>query len=237
MKKIILAILLISLCEILSYAQHNGLKDITTFLDIPIDGNKKDLWNKIKEKRYKQTKFGNTKSLKGRFNGKDVFITIDTNGDKVWRVIVVDGVSYNKNSIATHFNNLCYHFQDSPKYLSSENGHQTIPDGEDIDYEMKYNNKRYEAIYFQRPNKEMEDSLVNKPAFGDLRPMVINGELDSLPEDKRNDIITDAYYKRYLEIASKKLVWFKIQEFGTGEYRIAIYYENVYNDGANGEDL
>lgn len=96
MKKIILAILLISLCEILSYAQHNGLKDITTFLDIPIDGNKKDLWNKIKEKGYKQTKFGNTKCLKGRFNGKDVFITIDTNGDKVWRVIVVDGVSYNK---------------------------------------------------------------------------------------------------------------------------------------------
>jgi hypothetical protein len=79
--------------------------------------------------------------------------------------MVSDAYDISESSIRIRFNNLVRQFENNEKYSAfSEN--QTISDNEDISYNMSVNNKRYEAIFYQKPNEEtiakMQSYLKNK---------------------------------------------------------------------------
>ena len=174
-------------------------KDVTKFLGIPVDGTKAEMIRKLKAKGFTSTAYDKD-ILEGEFNGQDVYIHVVTNNNKVYRIVVVDAYGVDETDIRIRYNNLCEQFSNNINYMSG--GDYSIPMGEDISYEMIVNNKRYDAIFFQK-------------AFND------------------SAITTD----EFLELSSKKVVWFSIREdIMVGKYLIMIYYENLYNK-ANGQDL
>lgn len=91
--------------------------------------------------------------LVGEFNGTDVEVAVVTNKNKVCRIAVRNAIPLNERYIRTKFNRLCEQFENNPKYVFSTHDF-TIPEDEDIAYEILAHNKRYEAVFFQKP---MED--------------------------------------------------------------------------------
>lgn len=133
----------------MSYGQ--GAPDVTRFLGIPIDGTKAEMISKLKAKGFSSVS-GVDGMLEGEFNGKNVYVNVQTNNRKVWRIGVSDKSSCDETQIKINFNNLCGQFENNSKYAG--NGDQTIPESEDISYEMTVNNKRYQAIFLQRSLSE-----------------------------------------------------------------------------------
>lgn len=128
--------------------------EVTKFLGIPVDGTKKEMISKLKDKGF--TDFYGTDMLEGEFNGKNVYVFVQTNNRKVWRIGLVDQVSCDETQIKINFNNLCRQFEENSKYIGFVD--QTIPGDEDISYEMSVNSKRYEAVFYQKsPNVEFSE--------------------------------------------------------------------------------
>ena len=173
-------------------AALHAQRNVTQFLGIPVDGTKSEMIRKLKDKGFKSTSFDKD-ILEGEFNGRDVNVSIGTNNNKVYRIFILDANPSNESQIKIRFNNLCSQFENNLRYISMED--QTIPESEDISYEMSVNSKVYEAGFFQ---KASTDTLG----------------------------ISDMY---------NRVVWFKITE-SYGEYRIGMYYDNVYNQ-ADGSEL
>jgi hypothetical protein len=201
-------------------------KDVTQFLGIPIDGYKPEMIKKLKEKGFKSSPT-NKEILIGEFNGSDVDIHIVTNNNKVCRIMVADAVNSSEGDSKIRVNKLCQQFHSNTRYISisdSAISKYYISESEDISFEMSVNQKRYEAVFFQKP-----------------------ADYDSLDSEKTNilnkDTLSNADNDRLLSIVVnmvdsknfKKIVWFKINEI-YGKYYIAIYYDNEYNR-ANGDDL
>jgi hypothetical protein len=180
----IYSIIVLLVASMTLFAQN----DVTKFLGIPIDGSKPDMIRKLKEKGFISSVYKNEVYLEGEFNGHDVRVFVETNNNKVYRIMVADKNGTNETDIRIRFNTLCRQFANNPKYIpySGNVNDYIIPENEDISYEMSVKNKRYQAGFYQIPD-----------------PM--------------------------------KSVWFIIWEFH-GEYRIHMYYDNLYNQ-ANGEDL
>ena len=131
MEKILtLIITILSTCAI--YAQ----KDITKFLGIPIDGFKSEMKQKLIAKGF--TDVSGEDFLKGEFNGQDVIVSVVTNNNKVYRIVVMDIVQQNESDIKTRFNNLVRQFENNKRYASLSDF--TIADSEDISYEMTISN-------------------------------------------------------------------------------------------------
>ena len=107
----------------------------------------------------------------------------------------------------------------------------TIPESEDISYEMLVNNKRYEAAYFQAIDPEMVDTLALQNRVREVLLRKYNQEqrkeIASIIENEQADIA--------LDLVEKKIVWFMIGE-RFGQYYIIMYYDNEYNH-SDGEDL
>ena len=209
-------------------------KDITQFLGIPIDGTRTELMNKIKKKGFKKAKFSGRTILTGQFNNTDVNIDVITNGDKAYRVIVWDTKPFNKRMIRIRYNNLYHKLENHPKYLSQEGGH-SIPDNEDIAYEMTANGKNYQAVFFQKPS-EYGDSLIYNQTLADITSRTLSQELHNLSEEEFNKEVNKVYRDKLSTLCLNKRVWFTILEQDFNKYVIAMYYENVYNSN-NGEDL
>ncbi len=92
--------------------------------------------------------------LEGEFNGSNVYVSVATNNNKVWRIAVVDAIPSDERNIQIKFNRLCEQFENNPKYVSFVSIQDyTIPDDEDISYQMLVNNKRYEAAFYQKSEK------------------------------------------------------------------------------------
>ena len=127
------------------YAQ----KDVTKFLGIPVDGTKTAMIQKLKAKGFQYNSSGDY--LTGEFNGRDVRISVVTNNNKVYRIMVVDDNNSDETSIKIRFNTLCRQFENNKKYEPLTDKEQTIPDDEDLSYEIKVNKKRYEAGFYQIP--------------------------------------------------------------------------------------
>lgn len=230
MKKLLLVLFI----PLLSYAQ----KDVTQFFDIPVDGFKPQMVEKIKSKGYTvSTKYED--ALEGEFNGEDVFIFLQTVNNKIWRVGLRDKNSTDETNIKIRFNNLIRQFRNNDRYITEADSvisKYTIRENEDISYEITVNNKRYDAYFYQKSLKY--DSIKNKT---DL----LKKKIDSL--DNRKELITKTKEEgeknlkllfRLVEEKVKsenKLVWFTIKE-EYGEYRILMFYENRYNE-ANGSGL
>ena len=130
MKKLLLVLFI----PLLSYAQ----KDVTQFFDIPVDGFKPQMVKKIKSKGYTvSTKYED--ALEGEFNGKDVYISIGTVNNKVWRVLLLDQNSTDEINIRIRFNTLIQQFQNNDRYITLADSivsKYTIPEKEDISYEF-----------------------------------------------------------------------------------------------------
>lgn len=130
-------------------------REVTKFLGIPVDGYKSEMIQKLKAKGYRYNNA--TECLEGEFNGKEVLISVVTNNNKVYRIAVCDKNYVSETDIKINFNNLCRQFDRNEKYFSL-NDDQTIPEKEDISYEMLAHNKRYEASFFQRLENEVDYS-------------------------------------------------------------------------------
>ena len=165
----------------------NAQTDVTKFLGIPVDGTKAEIMSKLRAKGFKTSPEMGADYLEGVFNGSDVYVTPLVNGNKVYRIAVIHKYVVDEIQIKRHFNNLCNQFSANSKYEKCSVD-QTIPENQDISYEINFNSKQFEAYFFQRPYN-------------------IN-----------------------------KVVWFTIDMCGYNQYRILMFYENLYNQ-ANGEDL
>lgn len=225
----IFSIIVLLVASVTLFAQS----DVTKFLGIPVDGFKPDMIKKLKEKGFVSTAYDKD-VLEGEFNGRDVNISVVTNNNKVYRIVVRDENSSSETSIKIRFNKLCQQFANNSKYttpfLTSVDDY-IIPEDEDISYEMAVNNKRYQASFYQKP-----DSIAQQKDLENYR----NSLLEKYTEEELNDsatvnkIVQDAILYA-MDLSTKKSVWFIIFEF-SGEYYIVMYYDNKYNE-ANGEDL
>ena len=149
-KKILLLFILL-ITPLVIYAQ----KDVTQFLDIPVDGYKSEMIKKLNSKGF-TNKRNNLDILDGEFNGTDVNIVIVTNNNKVWRVAVLDVNPTDETNIKIRFNNLIQQFVNNKRYSTQADStiaKYTIPKDEDISYEISVNKKRYEAIFYQKSVK------------------------------------------------------------------------------------
>lgn len=225
MKKLLLLLLLMTLLPLTACAQ----RDVTKFLGIPVDGPKNAMIQKLKAKgfTYNQSK----DILTGQFNDYDVELSIVTNNNKVSRILVADRIDVNEASIKIRFNKLCRQFEKNSKYLSMDD--QTISEDDDISYNIRVKDKRYEAVFYQKPlsfdtlsiQNEIKEKLLEK---------YTQEEIDSHAEEiekESNAIAQDILY----DVITKSPVWFMISE-KYGNYRILMYYDNEYNK-SDGEDL
>ncbi len=227
LKKIIQIFILLIL-PIALYAQ----KDVTQFLNIPVDGFKPEMIKKLKSKGYTINRYSED-ILDGEFNGTEVNIGIATNNNKVWRIAVKDANYTDEINIKIRFNNLIQQFMNNERYvteLDSTITKYTIPKEDDISYEITVHKKRYEAVFYQKSIKN--DSLI--------RELKIKTDLliqkDSL-NDKEFEILQPLMVELFTESMNSinKPVWFMIDE-EYGKYRILMFYENEYNK-ADGSGL
>lgn len=214
---------------IIMYAQ----KDVTTFLGIPVDGYKTEMRKKIISKGFTPKKINGNEYFEGEFNGTDVHLYIGTNNNKVYRIMLCDVKTLDEADIKIRFNRLVGQFEKNKRYLSLID--QTVPDDEDISYQMLVNNKVYEAVYYQMPDFEKVDTVaLEEQIKEEILGKYTEEELDNLNEEEKEQIIK-ATIGMGFELISKKPVWFRICE-QYGEYYITMYYDNEYNH-ADGEDL
>ncbi len=132
--------------------------DVTKFLGIPVDGTKSEIIRQLKAKGFRNSPYNN-EILEGEFNGSNVYVSVATNNNKVWRIAVGDAIPSDERNIQIKFNRLCEQFENNPRYISLQGC--TIPDDEDISYQMLVNNKRYEAAYCQK-TENAETADINK---------------------------------------------------------------------------
>ena len=228
MKKILLFCIM-AIAAISVSAQN----DVTTFLGIPVDGSKSEMKQKLVSKGFVPKKVGENEFLEGEFNGTKVHVSIVTNNNKVYRIMLCDVVTQNEADIKIRFNRLVNQFENNKRYTSYEN--YTLSDEENISYEMTVNKKNYDALFYQVPNMEKVDTLaLQEKVRNELLSKYTEAELKN-PSEEITKEIQNAAIKIGMEMMSMKPVWFRICE-SYGEYYITMYYDNEYNH-ANGEDL
>ena len=158
MKRILSVAMLLMLSLVLC-AQE---KDVTKFLGIPVDGSKAEMIRKLKAKGFMYD--FKTDLLSGEFNGRKVKLSVVTNNDKVWRIMVQDDVYVNERSIQIRFNDLCRQFENNTKYMSI-NEEQTLSDEEDISYEIAAHNIIAKTKRATFKNETSKSSLFSLPFF------------------------------------------------------------------------
>lgn len=90
----------------------------------------------------------------GEFNGEEVIIAIQTNNNIVWRINVMDQNFRSEGKIKIRYNNLCNQFQNNPRYIIADPNisDYSLPDDENIQYEITVHDKQYQASYLQNPD-------------------------------------------------------------------------------------
>ena len=225
-KLLVLSMLLI--CSAALFAEN----DVTKFLGIPVDGSKSEMIQKLKAKGFRYD--CELDCLKGEFNGRDSYISVVTNSDKVYRIMVRDAISSSESDIRIRFNALCRQFENNKKYQSVSSESYIIPEDDNISYEMSVNKKRYQASYFQVPEGGIDSTAIAQETQAFIFSKYSQEQLSSLTEEQGQELMTELL--QYMtDKLDKKSVWFMIAE-QYGEYYILLYYDNGYNQ-ANGEDL
>lgn len=139
----------------ISYAQEDVQEDVTTFMGIPIDGTKNNMINQLQLKGFTIVD-RNEGCLEGEFNGKDSYIYILTNRSKVYRICVVDKYVSGEQQIILRFNRIIRQFSENENYFlpfGCSIDDMFIPDSERrLWYNIKYENKTYQASFSQVPN-------------------------------------------------------------------------------------
>ena len=210
----------------------------TKFLGIPIDGTKQEMIKKLEEKGFVYDE--ETDWLTGEFNGKDVILKIRTNNRKVYYVAVIYKYFYTGEEVKKEYNILLKQFENNEQYIPFNLGQEPIPIEEDIDYEIKANEKIYSAGFLQITH-EADSNLVYNDSFKDCTKKVIK----LIPSDKLGDetyihSISDklayiCWHEELKTLYANNLVKVGIEEV-SGKYNLIIFYENGYNK-SKGEDL
>lgn len=182
-------------------------REVTKFLGIPVDGSKTQMIQKLKAKGFRSDP-KKIRDLVGDFNGREVYVSIVTHKNKVWRIALEDVVTSSESQIRIRFNNLCRQFSENPKYMSMTLTDQAISEDEDISLQLALNKKQYEAGFIQIQFSEDRGTLAS--------------------DTKNEEMSLNEYLNR--------VVWFTIKERSYGKYVIVMYYDNEYNK-AKGEDL
>ena len=203
-------------------------------MGFPVDGTSSEMVRNLKSKGFKLlTNYKGTDVMTGRFNGHDVNVFISTDNGKVSRIMVSDQNYISETDIKIRFNNLCKQFMNTGKYFSR--GDYTIPEDEDISYEMNVNNKRYEAIFYQKADGDIKKEPQSSTNLKDEDNLTTE-ELYELAMDKLKNLTDDLKNQlESMEDSFKRPVWFMISN-DYGKYSITMYYDNEYNR-PNGEDL
>lgn len=244
MKKIVLMIMA-CLCTIVAmYAQNKAnITDehlsnkglITEFMGIPVDGYKQDMIKKLESKGFVYNE--DLDRLEGEFNGEDVYISIVTNNNKVWRIAIFEKIRRNEQQIKVRFNRLCEQFENNKKYIFLGES-QVIPKETNISYEMSIKNRSFEASYFQEIDINKIDTISFKNHFLEITDEANESLKEKLNEkqvDEIKEIIKSDFGLFVTILKTKKHVWFTIFK-NYGMYYITLFYDNEYNK-ANGEDL
>lgn len=114
------------------------------FLGIPIDGSKEQMISALKNKGY--TYDVRNDMLEGEFNGKNVYVSVQTNKNKVSRIAVYEAnLIRDEATVRINFNNLYNQFMCNGKYSYVDGS--VITDEENISYEITVKNKRYQAYF------------------------------------------------------------------------------------------
>lgn len=146
MKRLIIIILAL-FAGIAISAQTNS--NVLKFMGIPVDGSKTQVIQKLKEKGFKYDSINDC--LVGQFNGCNSDIFISTNKNKVDRIAVKTLTTLSTANIRVSYNNFLQQFNTNNKYVASE-GNERISEDEDISYEMRAHDKRYEAVFYLKEN-------------------------------------------------------------------------------------
>ena len=182
MKKILLFCIM-AIAAISVSAQN----DVTTFLGIPVDGSKSEMKQKLVSKGFVPKKVGENEFLEGEFNGTKVHVSIVTNNNKVYRIMLCDVVTQNEADIKIRFNRLVNQFENNKRYTSYEN--YTLSDEENISYEMAVNKKNYDASFYQVPDFEKIDTLaLQEELHNELLSKYTEDELKNPSEEKSKEI-------------------------------------------------
>ena len=227
MKKLLSLVLLLA-CSAVSYAQN----EVTQFLGIPVDGSKSEMIQKLKAKGFRYD--SELDCLKGEFNGRDSYISVVTNNNKVYRIMVRDVTSSSESDIRIRFSTLCRQFENNKKYQSLSSESYIIPEDENISYEMSVNKKRYQASYFQIPEGGIDSTTIMKETQSFIFSKYSQEQLSSLTEEQTQELMTEVLLYMTEKFYNRS-VWFMIDEM-YGDYYILLYYDNGYNQ-ADGEDL
>lgn len=187
-------------------------KKITQFLGIPIDGFMPDMIEKLKTKGFVEYSLFEPNALIGEFNGTKVIVRVITSNNKVYRICLQDYYYQDAEQIKIRYNMLYKQFMSNKKYLPElMSSPSMIPVDEDVAYQIRKKNKKYQALFYQ---------------------VLFDEYIEVFEQNKRGD--GDEYGFQYLE---NHCVWFQIHE-NEGKYGIVMFYDNGYNyTGANGEDL
>ena len=208
-----------------AYAQNN----VTQFMGIPIDGTKTAMIQKLKAKGFVYNQSEDV--LSGQFNDHDVEISVVTNNNKVSRIAIFDKYSTDEAGIKIRFNRLCGQFEKNAKYISTHD--QTIPEEEDISYKMLVDNKRYQALFYQKPITY--DTLQIRQEVNKRIELKYSKEyIENNPEEVEKESINIAQ-DIVIDLLEKTPVWFMIKDI-YGKYKIYMFYDNEYNK-SDGDDL
>ena len=237
MKKL-LCVIIALLCAAAMQAQEE-VKDVTKFLGSPVDGYKPAMIEKLKAKGFTSTTW-DKEVLEGEFNGTEVQVHIVTHNNKVYRIMLADKNTRGETDIKVRFNRLCQQFRNNPKYKTFRTEEeQTIPDNEDLSYEITVHDKRYEASFYQI--SQLDTVAIYNKSKQSLLSKYTQEQLDNPTEEISTEIrmeyITNIlkYNLQNISATYNKSVWFMIAE-RAGKYYICMYYDNKYNE-ADGEDL
>lgn len=209
------------------YAQ----KTVTKFLGIPVDGTKTAMIQQLEAKGYQYNSTMDV--LTGEFNGKEVILSVVTNNNKVYRILVKDAVGSSETDIKIRFNTLCQQFENNKKYLAPQD--YRIPDDEKISYEMSVNNKRYEADFYQMDFASVDTVAIQEEALKYFSSKYTTEQIDKMSDEEKSSIGQEFAFNYLIDLMKNRSVWFMIEE-EYGKYYILLYYDNGYNQ-ANGEDL
>ena len=204
---------------IILFAQTTS-ENTLKFLGHPIDGNKSQMEAHLKKRGFSYDNYSDC--FKGKFNGKRVEICISTNNNKVDRVYVLFPTT-SESEIRYEYNKLIYQFNRNNKYIYFDDN-EMIPEKENIDYEMSINNKRYESLYYLKPQ-------IDTLAFIDE---FITKYTEKEREQFTEEDVFQYAYNKIIDLLTG-CVWFTIHQI-EGKYSIGLYYDNL-NNRPNGEDL
>ncbi len=224
-----------AMAVIISTATFAQQKDITKFMGIPIDGTKTAMIQKLKAKGF--TYNARMDRLEGEFNGRKSYISVVTNRNKVYRIMVRDANYTSERDIKNRFNTLVRQFLDNDKkYMPTDvAGNYIIDNDVNVSNEIVLYNKRFQASFYQIAESDSDTTGIRKYVNDKVFSKYSEVEFYAMSENEQNTEMGIAAIDWLIERVSKRQVWFMIDE-SYGSYGILLYYDNVYNQ-SNGEDL